>query len=67
MCLLQAIKCRLADLPVPEGDWSQEAILWVKEAVMGSEACRMKVLSTSKIDLVNAADNKIFTLKHSNL
>lgn len=47
-CLLQAIKCRLADLPVPEGDWSQEAILWVKEAVMGSEACKMKVISTSK-------------------
>uniref|UniRef100_A0A3P8N9D7 Tudor domain containing 7 n=1 Tax=Astatotilapia calliptera TaxID=8154 RepID=A0A3P8N9D7_ASTCA len=44
----QAIKCRLADLPVPEGDWSQEAILWVKEAVMGSEACRMKILKLNQ-------------------
>ncbi|KAL3996204.1 potassium voltage-gated channel Shaker-related subfamily A, beta member 2 [Sarotherodon galilaeus] len=44
----QAIKCRLADLPVPEGDWSQEAILWVKEAVMGSEACKMKILKLNQ-------------------
>ncbi|KAM8879216.1 tudor domain-containing protein 7A [Spinachia spinachia] len=40
----QAIKCRLADVPVPEGDWSPEAVLWVKEAVMGSKDCKMKIL-----------------------
>uniref|UniRef100_A0A8C9XVT4 Tudor domain containing 7 a n=1 Tax=Sander lucioperca TaxID=283035 RepID=A0A8C9XVT4_SANLU len=38
-----AIKCRLADVTVPEGDWSPEAVLWVKEAVLGSEDCKMKV------------------------
>ncbi|XP_058495612.1 tudor domain-containing protein 7A isoform X2 [Solea solea] len=40
----QAIKCRLADLKAPEGDWSPEALLWLKEAVLGSEDCRMKIL-----------------------
>uniref|UniRef100_A0A8D3C0P2 Tudor domain containing 7 a n=1 Tax=Scophthalmus maximus TaxID=52904 RepID=A0A8D3C0P2_SCOMX len=40
----QAIKCRLADLKVPEGDWSPEAVLWMKEAVMGSADCKMKIL-----------------------
>ncbi|XP_038569830.1 tudor domain-containing protein 7A isoform X1 [Micropterus salmoides] len=40
----QAIKCRLADLPVPEGDWSAQAVLWVKEALLGSEDCKMKIL-----------------------
>ncbi|GAA6232649.1 tudor domain-containing protein 7A-like [Lates japonicus] len=40
----QAIKCRLADLKIPEGDWSPEAVVWVKEAVLGSEDCKMKIL-----------------------
>ncbi|CAK6976620.1 tudor domain-containing protein 7A [Scomber scombrus] len=40
----QAIKCRLADLTVPEGDWCPEAVLWVKEAVLGAEDCKMKIL-----------------------
>uniref|UniRef100_A0A3P8S344 Tudor domain containing 7 a n=1 Tax=Amphiprion percula TaxID=161767 RepID=A0A3P8S344_AMPPE len=40
----QAIKCRLAELTVPEGDWSQEAVLWLKEATLGSEDCKMKVI-----------------------
>uniref|UniRef100_A0A667WL63 Tudor domain containing 7 a n=1 Tax=Myripristis murdjan TaxID=586833 RepID=A0A667WL63_9TELE len=47
----QAIRCRLADLSVPAGDWSPHAILWLKEAVLGSEDCRMKVL---KLDLEKA-------------
>uniref|UniRef100_A0A7N8YFX3 Tudor domain containing 7 a n=1 Tax=Mastacembelus armatus TaxID=205130 RepID=A0A7N8YFX3_9TELE len=38
----QAIKCRLADLTIPEGEWSPEAVLWVKQAVQGSEDCKMK-------------------------
>ncbi|XP_040892353.1 tudor domain-containing protein 7A [Toxotes jaculatrix] len=40
----QAIKCCLADLKIPEGDWSPEAVLWVKETVLGSEDCKMKIL-----------------------
>uniref|UniRef100_A0A3Q1ESJ4 Tudor domain containing 7 a n=1 Tax=Acanthochromis polyacanthus TaxID=80966 RepID=A0A3Q1ESJ4_9TELE len=40
----QAIKCRLAELTVPEGDWSQEAVLWLKEATLGSEDCKMKIV-----------------------
>ncbi|XP_047434630.1 tudor domain-containing protein 7A [Mugil cephalus] len=40
----QAIKCRLADLTVPEGDWSPEAVLWLKEAVLVSGDCKMKIL-----------------------
>nr|XP_019940044.1 PREDICTED: tudor domain-containing protein 7A-like [Paralichthys olivaceus]XP_019940045.1 PREDICTED: tudor domain-containing protein 7A-like [Paralichthys olivaceus]XP_019940046.1 PREDICTED: tudor domain-containing protein 7A-like [Paralichthys olivaceus] len=40
----QAIKCRLADLKVPEGDWSPEAVQWIKEAVMSSEDCKMKIM-----------------------
>uniref|UniRef100_A0A671URA2 Tudor domain containing 7 a n=1 Tax=Sparus aurata TaxID=8175 RepID=A0A671URA2_SPAAU len=38
----QATKCRLADLAVPQGDWSPEAVLWVKEVVLRSEDCKMK-------------------------
>ncbi|XP_036941440.1 tudor domain-containing protein 7A isoform X2 [Acanthopagrus latus] len=40
----QATKCRLADLDVPQGDWSPEAVLWVKEVVLRSEDCKMKIL-----------------------
>ncbi|TNN64370.1 Tudor domain-containing protein 7B [Liparis tanakae] len=29
-----AIKCRLADVRVPEGDWSPEAVLWLKKAIL---------------------------------
>ncbi|XP_034543160.1 tudor domain-containing protein 7A-like isoform X2 [Notolabrus celidotus] len=43
----QVIKCRLAELTVPDGDWSQEAVQWVKEAVMGSEDGKIKI---SKLD-----------------
>uniref|UniRef100_A0A671UWF1 Tudor domain containing 7 a n=1 Tax=Sparus aurata TaxID=8175 RepID=A0A671UWF1_SPAAU len=42
-CFLQATKCRLADLAVPQGDWSPEAVLWVKEVVLRSEDCKMKI------------------------
>ncbi|XP_027139011.1 tudor domain-containing protein 7A isoform X1 [Larimichthys crocea] len=44
----QAIKCRLADVTVPEGDWSPEAVLWVKEAILGTEDCRMKILKLDR-------------------
>ncbi|XP_068448627.1 tudor domain-containing protein 7A [Clinocottus analis] len=39
-----AIKCRLADVAVPEGDWSPEAVLWLKKAILGSEDCKIKIL-----------------------
>ncbi|KAK5866187.1 hypothetical protein PBY51_020397 [Eleginops maclovinus] len=38
-----AMKCCLADLTVPEGDWSPEAVQFVKEAVLGSDNCKMKI------------------------
>ncbi|XP_056227991.1 tudor domain-containing protein 7A [Seriola aureovittata] len=44
----QAIKCHLADLKFPEGDWSPEAVLWVKEAVLGSQDCKMKIVKLDK-------------------
>ncbi|KAK2815923.1 hypothetical protein Q5P01_026390 [Channa striata] len=39
----QAIKCRLAELPIPEGDWSPDAVLWVKEMVLGMKDCKIKI------------------------
>ncbi|XP_016890620.1 tudor domain-containing protein 7A isoform X3 [Cynoglossus semilaevis] len=39
----QAIKCQLVDLKVPEGDWSPEVVMWVKDAVLGCKDCRMKI------------------------
>lgn len=41
---LQATKCRLVELPVPEGDWTPEAVQMVKEALLDSENCKMKVI-----------------------
>lgn len=41
---LQATKCRLAELPVPEGDWTPDAVQMVKEALLDSENCKMKVI-----------------------
>ncbi|XP_053275075.1 tudor domain-containing protein 7A [Pleuronectes platessa] len=39
----QAIRCRLADLKVPEGEWSPQAVQWMEEAVMSSKDCKMKI------------------------
>ncbi|KAM4584761.1 tudor domain-containing protein 7A [Odontesthes bonariensis] len=44
----QANKCRLAELPVPDRDWSHEAILWLKEVVLGADHCKMKVLKSEE-------------------
>ncbi|XP_041838081.1 tudor domain-containing protein 7A isoform X2 [Melanotaenia boesemani] len=44
----QVIKCRLADLSVPDREWSHEAILWLKELVLGAEDCKMKILKQEK-------------------
>lgn len=52
---LQAIKCRLANVTVPEGGWSPEAVLWVKEAVMGSKDCKMRVTELTPTRLLYGA------------
>ncbi|XP_028306396.1 LOW QUALITY PROTEIN: tudor domain-containing protein 7A [Gouania willdenowi] len=41
----QATKCRLADLTVPDGVWSPEAVLYLKEAVQDAENCSMKIVA----------------------
>uniref|UniRef100_A0A665TH26 Tudor domain containing 7 a n=1 Tax=Echeneis naucrates TaxID=173247 RepID=A0A665TH26_ECHNA len=40
----QAIRFCLADVKYPEGDWNPKAVQWVKEAVLGSRDCKMKIL-----------------------
>ncbi|XP_011611366.2 tudor domain-containing protein 7A isoform X1 [Takifugu rubripes] len=40
----QITKCRLAELKVPEGRWSPEAVLLVQEAVLGAEDCKIMIL-----------------------
>ncbi|XP_077381543.1 tudor domain-containing protein 7A [Festucalex cinctus] len=40
----QAIRCRLADVTIPEGEWSPHVVLWLKNAVLGVEDCKMKIL-----------------------
>ncbi|XP_038146649.1 tudor domain-containing protein 7A [Cyprinodon tularosa] len=39
----QAIKCRLADLPIPEEGWSHEDLLLLKETVVGAKELKMKI------------------------
>nr|XP_057921530.1 tudor domain-containing protein 7A [Doryrhamphus excisus] len=39
----QAIKCRLADVTLPEGVWSIDAVSWLKNAVLGVKDCKMKI------------------------
>ncbi|KAM4603890.1 tudor domain-containing protein 7A [Polymixia lowei] len=43
----QAIKCCLADLTVPSGEWNSEALVWLREAVLNTDHCSMKI---SKLD-----------------
>ncbi|KAM3622695.1 uncharacterized protein V6R79_002113 [Siganus canaliculatus] len=43
----QVTRCCLADVPVPEGTWSPEVIVWVKEVIKGPEDCKVKI---SKLD-----------------
>ncbi|XP_029020138.1 tudor domain-containing protein 7A isoform X2 [Betta splendens] len=40
----QAVKCRLADLPIPDDDWSPKVVQWLKETVLGSEDCTIKIV-----------------------
>ncbi|RVE75609.1 hypothetical protein OJAV_G00000330 [Oryzias javanicus] len=40
----QAVKCRLADVEAPGGDWNPEAIVWLKEKVLEAECCKVKIL-----------------------
>ncbi|XP_064193829.1 tudor domain-containing protein 7B-like [Anguilla rostrata] len=39
----QAIKCCLADLSVSGGSWTPDAVLWLRDAVLNSTDCSMKV------------------------
>lgn len=40
---MKITKCRLAELKVPEGRWSPEAVLLVKKAVLGAEDSKILV------------------------
>ncbi|KAM9769521.1 tudor domain-containing protein 7A [Menidia menidia] len=44
----QAVKCRLAELAVPDKDWSHEALQWLKELVLGAEDCKMKIVKSEE-------------------
>uniref|UniRef100_A0A673AMX0 Tudor domain containing 7 a n=1 Tax=Sphaeramia orbicularis TaxID=375764 RepID=A0A673AMX0_9TELE len=44
----QATQCRLADLSIPKEGWSPETVQWVKEAVLGSKASKMKVMKVDE-------------------
>ncbi|KAG7458919.1 hypothetical protein MATL_G00225740 [Megalops atlanticus] len=46
----QAIKCCLADLSVSVGSWTPDAVMWLRDAVLNSTDCSMKVarLDTAK-------------------
>ncbi|XP_049576973.1 tudor domain-containing protein 7A isoform X1 [Syngnathus scovelli] len=39
----QAIRCRLVDVMIPEGEWSLDVVSWLKNAVLGVEDCKMKI------------------------
>ncbi|XP_061571997.1 tudor domain-containing protein 7A [Cololabis saira] len=45
----QAIKCRLADVTVSDGDWSHETVLWVKKLVLEAGNCKMKILEVEEV------------------
>ncbi|XP_077574664.1 tudor domain-containing protein 7A [Stigmatopora nigra] len=40
----QAIRCCLADVDVPGGEWSPDILFWVKNAVLGVDHCKMKIV-----------------------
>ncbi|KAG9333569.1 hypothetical protein JZ751_011306, partial [Albula glossodonta] len=39
----QAIKCCLADLSMTVGSWTPDAVLWLRDAVLNSTDCTMKI------------------------
>uniref|UniRef100_A0A8C9TJ78 Tudor domain containing 7 a n=1 Tax=Scleropages formosus TaxID=113540 RepID=A0A8C9TJ78_SCLFO len=43
----QAVKCCLADLPVKVGSWTPDAVLRLRDAVLGSTECSVKI---AKVD-----------------
>lgn len=61
--LIQITKCRLAELKVPEGRWSPEAVLLVKEAVLGAEDCKIMV-TFYDVSTVRASLHDCITHKH---
>lgn len=40
---VQAVKCCLADLAVSVGSWSPEAVQWLREKVLNTSDCSIKV------------------------
>ncbi|MBN3306155.1 TRD7B protein, partial [Amia calva] len=58
----QAIKCCLADLSISVGSWTPEAVLWLRDTVLNSTDCSMKV---SKLDETKGLVNiYLFTSKN---
>ncbi|XP_048827345.1 tudor domain-containing protein 7B-like isoform X1 [Brienomyrus brachyistius] len=43
----QALKCSLAGLPLEVGSWTPDAVLWLRDAVLGSTECSIKI---AKVD-----------------
>ncbi|XP_037116101.1 tudor domain-containing protein 7B-like [Syngnathus acus] len=44
----QAVKCRLADLSVSVGSWSPDTVQWLREKVLNTTDCSMKVAKVDK-------------------
>ncbi|XP_077444976.1 tudor domain-containing protein 7B isoform X1 [Stigmatopora argus] len=44
----QAIKCCLADLSVSVGSWTPDAVQWLREKVLNTTCCSMKVAKVDK-------------------
>uniref|UniRef100_A0A3B5M8C7 Tudor domain containing 7 a n=1 Tax=Xiphophorus couchianus TaxID=32473 RepID=A0A3B5M8C7_9TELE len=57
----QAVKCRLADLAVPEEGWSQEPFLLLNETLLSAKELKMKVVC------VTVAENGIKELRVSEI
>ncbi|KAM6971812.1 tudor domain-containing protein 7A [Aplochiton taeniatus] len=50
----QAIRCCLAELPVPSPDsWTPEAVLWLRDAVLPPQTCSMRVSQLDEEQVVH--------------
>lgn len=59
----QAVKCCLADLAVSVGSWTPEAVQWLRDAVLNSTDCSMKIAKMD--DAKRCAHVHLFTDKNS--
>ncbi|XP_036407332.1 tudor domain-containing protein 7B [Megalops cyprinoides] len=58
----QAVKCCLVDLPVDLGSWTPDAVQWLRDAVLNSTDCSMKI---AKLDETSRlAHIHLFTTKN---